>query len=327
MAIHKRIYKRKERRVPFLFSVAIRDTEFITCDKNILLDKERQNLHSSPFIMNTGSETDMNTVYIDVLFLINFALDYMTLYLGGKLFRHRMSRPRLILTSVGMAFYALWALLWCRSYLLLLLSAMTVILLACTVAFRLRGWSRILKTAFMCSGIGAMLGAGVYLLWRVIEKAVPAKVGGNGGGIKVIVFTLLAAVSGILLYFANRLITDVRGIKSIEVNFNLADKACTAHMLVDSGNLVTDPLSGRKVLFISRAYALHRFGDRIDSLEYLPQRRRWLCVTTATGKQTLMAFLPQEIKVGDKAIEALIAIVDKSDFHGYDGIFPAALLP
>ncbi len=269
----------------------------------------------------------MNTVYIDVLFLINFALDYMTLYLGGKLFRHRMSRPRLILTSVGMALYALWALLWCRSYLLLLFSAIAVIQLACAVAFSLRGWRRILKTAFMCSGIGAMLGAGVYLLWRFIEKLIPAKVGGNGGGMKVVVFTLLAAVSGIVLYFANRLITDVRGIKSIEVNFNLADKACTAHMLVDSGNLVTDPLSGRKVLFISRAYALRRFGDKIDSLEYLPQRRRWLCVTTATGKQTLVAFLPQEIKVGDKAIEALIAIVDKSDLHGYDGIFPAALLP
>ena len=51
----------------------------------------------------------MNTVYIDVLFLINFTVDYLALYLTGKTLRLPLHRWRLIVVSLVGALYALWA--------------------------------------------------------------------------------------------------------------------------------------------------------------------------------------------------------------------------
>jgi stage II sporulation protein GA (sporulation sigma-E factor processing peptidase) len=269
----------------------------------------------------------MKTVYIDVLFLINFALDYMTLYLGGIFLRHRMMRARLILTSVILALYAVWALLWCRSYLLLLCSGIFAFCIGCTVAYRIRSVRVLLKTCLICGGIAALLGACVYLLHRLLSAVIPQRINGNGGGMKIVVFTILAGISGILIYFGNRLITDVRGVKCVDVSIRLIDKPEIAHLMVDTGNLVTDPISGRRVVFLSSQSAKRMFGRQIQELDFLPTRRRWLCISGATGKQTVPAFLPLEIKMDGKRIEALVAIPESGDYHGYDGLFPASLLP
>ncbi len=47
----------------------------------------------------------MNTVYIDVLFLINFTVDYLALYLTGKTLRLPLHRWRLIVVSLVGALY------------------------------------------------------------------------------------------------------------------------------------------------------------------------------------------------------------------------------
>lgn len=77
----------------------------------------------------------MNTVYIDVLFLINFSVDYLALYLTGKALRLPLRRARLIGVAVGGAVYALWALLLCEHYILLIASAVLVCLLGAWLAY------------------------------------------------------------------------------------------------------------------------------------------------------------------------------------------------
>ncbi len=277
------------------------------------------------YILTLGDE--MTTVYIDVLFLINFSLDYMVIFLCGKLFHLDMKRSKNIVASICMAIYAVWALLWCGSYLLLILTYIFVLLLACLYVYRVRNAKVLLKLFFMFNTLSALLGALIYLLYRFLSYMIPPVIEGNGGGIKVVVFTVLAGISGVCIYFGNILITETKGEKCIDVTLAMNGKEYILHLLVDSGNIITDPISGRKVIVISSRCASRIFGKRINEMDYLSSRRRWICVHGVGGTKALQAFLPENITCKNTQIGALLAISQEDDFQGYEGLFPVSLLP
>ena len=268
----------------------------------------------------------LTTVYIDVLFLINFSLDYMVIFLCGKLFHLKMRRARNILSAFLMSIYAVWALLFCGSYAILIISSMMVLLLSCAITYHIKRIRLLLKVAFIFGGISALLGAVVNLLYRFISSIIPPVIGGNGGGMKVVVFTILAGISGICIYFGNRLLTSEKGIREVTANIEIGGVSLDVHLLVDSGNLLIDPISGRRVIILSKNSSKRLFGTHANELSYLSARRRWICVHGVAGRKALQAFLPEKITYNLKEIDALIAIGDENEYHGYEGIFPAALL-
>ena len=269
----------------------------------------------------------MTTVYIDVLFLINFALDYMVIFLCGRLFHLEMKRSRSIMASIAMAIYGVWALLWCGSYLLLFISYILILLLASLYVYRIRHIHVLIKIFFTFNMLSALLGALIYLLYRIMIYIVPPILDGNGGGIKVVIFTVLAGISGICIYFGNVLLSDAKGERNIEVTIVIDGKEHPLQLLVDTGNMITDPVSGKKVIVISSKCASRIFGNRIHELNYLCERRRWVCIHTVSGTRALQAFLPEDITCKKVKISALLAISQEENFQGYEGLFPVSLIP
>ena len=267
----------------------------------------------------------MNTVYIDVLFLINFSVDYLALYLTGKALRLPLQRARLIGVAIGGALYALWALLLCEHYILLIGSAVLVCLIGAWLAYPMRKVRYLWRSAFFYAAVCAVLGGVVSLLYRVLSKLFQgASLHDNGA--KVLVFTILTAVSGALIALGNHLLTDVRGTKIVSVFLEIGEKHGVFHLLVDTGNLVREPVSGKQVIFLSRKAAQRVFGDLLENGEYCPERRRIISMDWGTGKQMLLSILPDRAKVGGTAIDAYVAVMPQDGVRQYDGIFPAALL-
>lgn len=267
----------------------------------------------------------MQTVYVDVLFLINFSVDYLALYLTGQLLRLPMRRVRLIAASVSGALYALWALLFCTYYALLLLTAIGAVILTCLLAYPRGGWCVLKRTVFVCTMICAALGCLVLLLHRILAHLF-AGYDIRDNGMKVLVFTALTAVSGVLIALGNHLISDVRGTKTVTARVLLGTYGGALHLLVDTGNMVRDPVSGRHVIFMTAHAADRIFGGRIERMDFYPERRRAITVDAAVGKRTILAILPERVEAEGRCMEAYLAVLPQDTLRQYDGIFPASLL-
>lgn len=265
-------------------------------------------------------------IYVDVLFLINFSTDYLTLYLTGCVFHYSRSRARCVIASVILAFYGLWALLLCRSYVLLIISCFLSALGGNLFCYRLYHPRRLFSATFVFLGIGALLGSLVLLLYRFLSRILPGRELPRDSGSKVLVFTILCAVSAVLIYIGNRILCDVRGSKSARVTISFCGRTVTETLLVDSGNLLRDPISGRRVILVSVPLACKLFGPDWRRQDVHPTRRRLIPAETAAGKQTLIAFLPDDVHLGTRQIEALVAVGGQQDFHGYPGLYPSSLL-
>lgn len=266
----------------------------------------------------------MNTIYIDVLFLINFSVDYMALYLTGKALRFGMRRLRLVIASLLLAFYALWALLLCASYPLLILTAVLAGALGCLIAFRVRSVRTLFRQFLVFTGISCLSSACMMLLYRILSHML-ANADMHDNGMKVLVFIVLAVLSGCLIGLGNHLLTDVRGEKAVEVEIQMNGRRGRFHLLVDSGNLVRDPMMGKCVVFLGEREAVAAFGDRIKQADYLASRRCIVSVTGVNGKELILAYRPDTILCKGKPVDALMAVLPKCSVGKYDGIFPAAL--
>ena len=267
----------------------------------------------------------MNTVYIDVLFLINFSVDYLALYLTGKALRLPLRRARLIGVAVGGAVYALWALLLCEHYILLIASAVLVCLLGAWLAYPMQKIRTLWRNAFFYAAVCALLGGGVSLLYRVISGLFRGA-SLHDNGMKVLVFTVLTAISGALIALGNHLLTDVRGTKTVSVSIRIGENCGTFHLLVDTGNLVREPVSGKQVIFLSRSASRRVFGSLVETAEYCPERRRVIPMDWGNGKQMLLSILPDRAEADGTAVDAYVAVIPQDRVRQYDGIFPAALL-
>ncbi len=267
----------------------------------------------------------MNTVYIDVLFLINFTVDYLALYLTGKILRLPLYRWRLIVVSLVGALYALWALLWCRYYVVLLSSALCVCMAGTWFAYPSAKPTHLVRNAFLFGAICAILGGSVSLLYRMLTHIL----GGatmHDNGIKVLVFTLLTAVSGMLIALGNHLLTDVRGTKSVNVSIDIDGRNTRFHLFVDTGNLVREPVSGKCVIFLSRTAARRAYGERMESTAFHPERRRVVMLDWGGEKRLIFSILPDRVEADGKVVDAYVAIMPQNTLRQYDGIFPASLL-
>ena len=267
----------------------------------------------------------MNTVYIDVLFLINFTVDYLALYLTGKTLRLPLHRWRLIVVSLVGALYALWALLWCRHYAILLSSALCVCVAVTWFAYpRTKGW-HFVRNSFLFAAICAILGGSVSLMYRVLSHFLSGATM-RDNGMKVLVFTLLTAVSGMLIALGNHLLTDVRGTKSVNVSICIDGRITRFHLLVDTGNFVREPVSGKCVIFLSRVAARRAYGEHMELTTFHPERRRIITLDWGGEKRLAFSILPDRVEADGKAVDAYVAVMPQNSLRQYDGIFPASLL-
>lgn len=74
-------------------------------------------------------------VYVDVLFLINFSMDYLVLYITAALLYLPKNAKRLLLSSLLGAIYEICIVVWPGHFLITFLTSVGVSILLCAVAF------------------------------------------------------------------------------------------------------------------------------------------------------------------------------------------------
>ncbi|MBR0230930.1 MAG: sigma-E processing peptidase SpoIIGA [Clostridia bacterium] len=266
------------------------------------------------------------TVYADVLFLINFCVDLLCLFIAGRLCGHG-ARPRrtVAAAAIGGGY----------SFVPLLLPelpdaaafAMHVAAgaLICAAAFGIK--AGIKKTALVFAAFAATEALVGGLVNGVFGLAYGEGAGGRQSPAAFAAILAFSALAAALYGLAAR---RSRKTRCCTLKFRACGETVRARLLVDSGNLVTEPFSALPVIVLSHTALPYPLSDPLGGA--FPAQIRLIPYKTANGAGCLYGFRPEKAEIAapglkNKEVEAFIGIdTETAEYSGYDGILPAELL-
>ena len=246
----------------------------------------------------------MKTVYADVVFAVNFAADYVLLYISAYSLHIKVRTIRLLAASIIGGIYGVAASIVPVASSFLLLISFAVLLLMCSVAFAgVTSKAFIYLVINMC--VYSFILCGMVSLEPLRKRA----------GITVLVFgcvLIVFAVKRLRLYRINQ--KSRRHISAV-----ICTDGCERELelLCDSGNLLTDPVTFSPIIILSNSFA--------NSLS--SEKTRFVTYRTVGGEGTLDIAEDSEIYIlkDNKRIRvfAVVGFCKESEtFSGYDGIIP-----
>ena len=267
-------------------------------------------------------------LYADILFFINFSMDFITLYLTSRLTSGPPAGVRTAVAAVLGGLYGTMAVVLGIDGVpgVLLSGAVSVGMAA--MAFGYGGAKTLFRRAAVFWGIAALLGGVMTALCSFGESITP--VGTSSGGTAI-----LFAGSTLCLLFV-RLISRFTKRHTVQVRVSLDGKDASFTALCDSGNLLCEPLSARPVILADRSVMGRLIPCGIslsaDVPANLKTRLRVIPAKGIGGGDTLCGIVPDSVWVmpdgKEKRCDAVIAVTDLGStfFGGYPANAPAVLL-
>ena len=254
-------------------------------------------------------------LYADVLVFLNFALDFICLVITSRIAARKFVGYRAVLGALLGALYALGALAFDFPAVLHFVSAVLI----CLVAFPFGDARRFGKVYFVFLMSNAAMGGLISAVYAIGTK----KLSAWGIVLLAVLFCTFCILYGL---FCRKKVSTTN--MKIEVKFG--ENTLVADVLVDSGNLVTEPFSALPVVIL----ASRVFPSPLNTpdIENSPVPLRAIPIRTETGLGLLYGFIPDRVTLcppfeKKRTVDAVIGIdTDNKDFAGCDGLFPAGLL-
>ncbi len=283
-------------------------------------------------------------IYADVLFIINFSMDFLALYLVGRLMHRKLSAWRVIFGATLGAVYGVVGLILPFAELAKAILSLSVMLLMCLIAYDSRQGRRFLVSVFLFGGVNALIGGimtasfvhlGPYRTYISIGGSIHTVY----GDIPIWLFVILAGISALFTWLIGKLFRRERGLRrcAVKLAFDGEEKDLTG--LVDSGNLVTEPFSDTPVMFLKEKEAafmpedlLFALKNGVESLDSDTVKRiRLIPLQTVSGSGVLVAAVPRRCYIlvdGEWEAKKVLVALDftEGDFGGFPLLVPEALL-
>lgn len=272
-------------------------------------------------------------IYADVLVIINFFVTYFLLLSTSLLCRERLSRIRLLFSSLLGGFYSLSILLPAEHKAAGILLRVGAAVLPVVITFGYKSFSCFVRreiSYLVCNFIFAGL---MFGIWYFI---CPSGMYFNGSVvyfdidlIELVVLTVLCY--GFLKLF-NMLFKSRAPVNTIFFcEFFFEGKEHKLKAFLDTGNSLTDPFTGKAVIVASREAFSGAFTEELTENAFQEHKLRFIPCSTLAGRSLLPSFSPGKvyIKGADKELvtdEVLIAITQQKILGGeYDAILPSGL--
>ncbi len=269
-------------------------------------------------------------IYGEYLFLENFITGVILLFFTGKIVGEMPTGLRIFLCGIFSGIYA-FVLFLPMGGIISLLGKCAFSLLISFAAFRWKGWKRTLQNGAVFIGTTILYGGiAIALLTSFSWTGVTAAAGVYLPPVTYLTVTAAAVVAALFLWFLLNLMKE----KKMEKRFTaevilIADgKKWSMMGFIDSGNLLTDPITGNPVCIIERKQA-----DLLLESIGTPERRYTLIPYRAVGTDhgILEGYRFDEIHIDGKSIKSIVVAVSgeqqlfQQDRH-FQIILPAALL-
>lgn len=286
------------------------------------------------------------TIYGDIYFLINFSMDFLCLYLVSAILHTKVGTVRLSLAAAVGAAYALAALLPFRSLPLRLLSDLLTPFTVCLIAFGFGKPTLFIKRTALFFAVSFTSGGVMTALYYFANKFLKSREIVINGSVETVyseiplwVFALCAALCALLSVIWSRI--SAKAVKTAVARVGVISPTGKHEFdaLVDSGNLLTDPLGGLPVIIAEKSLAVEIMPTEIGRLalsfslspaetESIGKSLRLIPYKSISGSGLAVGYIPESITVNGNKVAAVIASIneDGRDFSGYRAIVPSALL-
>ncbi len=282
-------------------------------------------------------------IYADVLFIINFSMDFLSLYIVGRLMHFVMGTGRMMAgASIG-ALYGVLELLLDLPPLRQTALTLGVLCIMCLVAFGWKSFRTYMTSVGLTFGVGMLIGGIMTSAFLKLGNAVSyLEIGGTiatvYGDLPVWKFAVFALLSALVTWLLGKLFRRKRSQRACLVRMRFDGKEREFPALVDSGNLLEEPVSGTPVIFLKGKAAkllpknlLMAMKNGAASLS-LPEagRLRVIPSRTVAGDGILLAAMPEKVALrtgrGWETRRALVAVdFSEGDFGGFDVLVPEIL--
>ena len=280
-------------------------------------------------------------IYGDVLFAVNFSMDFLSLYVTGRILRDRLRPLRLSAAAAAGALYGTAAVFLPLEGLLAWVVNAAAALLICFIAFGRGSVGLLMRRTAVFYGISFLLGGAMTALYtflgkrlgerRVIADGSPATLNSS---IPLTATVALAAAAGTAALIVSRVLRGRRTREPTELEIAVGGRSVKLSALCDSGNLASEPLGGLPVVFI-RADKLKRLfpeamiAGKPEGLSRLSpgaaKRIRIVPLSTVAGKRSGIGFIPDAIRIGGTEKRACVVPGD-GPFGDEDALIPEILL-
>ena len=286
-------------------------------------------------------------IYADLLFAIDLSMDFLALFLTARLLHLRPPLPYLLLAAaIGAGYSVADTVLGGNRLFSLLIAAGTAVLM-CYVVFG--GGITLLRSSLLFLTVDLLLGGGMTALYSLLNRIRGGRTFRLDGitqtvydGITLPQILIFAAAGMLICLAAGRFFVFTSHIKTARVTVSEGEITLELEALVDSGNVLTEPLTGKPVILLPRREfgkilpsSLRRVWESggLSALSSLPSEssRHFALIParSALGKEeVLLGFLPRSVTVGGKIRDAYVAAPESGndcDFGGCGALLPDIL--
>lgn len=194
----------------------------------------------------------MTVVYVDSLFLLNFIVNYLLLLATAKLAGEVLHRPRLAGGAALGALYAAAVFFPGMGFLLHPLCKLGAAVLMLLAAFG--GSRRLLRVTLVFFGLSCAFGGGILAIGLLGGRGLSLKNGilYSAMDLRMVLLSAALCYALLTLVFRRAARHDSRTLTPVVLTLGAASVSLTA--LVDTGNTLTDPLTGRPVMVAEARY-------------------------------------------------------------------------
>lgn len=282
----------------------------------------------------------METIYIDVYFLINFTVDILALYFASVFSKISTTVPRLLIASGVGALYAVFGILLIEKSWIMYVLAIVFLAIMVLITSKGVGVNRRIKYLFAVVIFNVVIGGLVYygycFLNNVFDREDFVNVGGENKNLLILSLIVLLSIGVLKLFiFA---FNSTRCVSKTELVVVHNGKETRFEAFVDSGNLAVDPFDKTPVMLINGALSRKIFGieeltqESLSDCGYeLKKRIRIIPVSFGGEKKILYGIKPDNIYAvsGEKneRLSLIIATEEKGDsYGGYSALIPLSAL-
>ena len=276
--------------------------------------------------------------------VINFSMDFLSLYVTAKILHIKAVPKRLTLGALLGALYSLLALNSLPSGAVGFIITIAVSFLLTLTAFGRQSARALLHSTSVFCLTGFALGGGITAVCNMLniwqnkkELVINGTHGVVYGDIPFGLLIILALVCGLFSLISGRIAKRKSAIRAAEIKITVFGSTSSVTGLIDSGNLLKEPISGKPVIITTYEAArkllpismipVFRDSPPLSSDSPELSRLRIIPSSTVGGKSLLYAFLPDRVEVDGKPADVYIAISrDTADFGGYPALIPSEII-
>lgn len=258
-------------------------------------------------------------VYADILFLIDFSMDFLTFFILTRLLKKKIKLIRLCSASAMGGVYSVISLGMGRGTVLSLFFDMFVCFVMCMTAFLEKSSRQMRKMplyTLLFFIVSAMLGGVMTSFFYLLNHSL-SDIEGGRDELSLWVFGFVAILSGLTTLLGSNLLGRTSRAKFGRLTVSLGQRKMTFEAMSDSGNMLKDPIGGKDVVIVDRekakglvpALTLGKMGSLPPSIA---SRIRLIPIRTAAGEGMLTGFSPDmaELDFGGekKEIDVIVAL-------------------